>query len=59
MPINTALKQQLLQSADAHQLQQIAQKNGLSTLRQEGAYLVMQGITTPTEVVRATRGCED
>lgn len=59
MPINTALKQQLLQSADAHQLQQIAQKSGLSTLRQEGAYLVIQGITTPTEVVRATRGCED
>lgn len=59
MIINTALKQQLLKSADAHQLQQLAQKGGLSTLREEGAYLVLQGITTPTEVIRATRGCDD
>ena len=59
MPINTALKQQLLKSPDASELQRIAQKSGLSTLRQEGAYLVIQGITTPTEVIRATRGCDD
>jgi len=59
MPINTALKKQLLKSPDASELQRIAQKSGLSTLRQEGAYLVMQGLTTPTEVIRATRGCND
>lgn len=58
MPMNSSLKQQLLQSADAHQLQRIALQNGLRTLRNEGALLVLQGITTPKEVIRATRGCE-
>jgi len=59
MTINTALKQQLLQSADAFQLQQVALKSGLTTLRQEGAFLVKQGLTTVKEVIRATRGCEE
>jgi general secretion pathway protein E len=59
MVMNGEIKQQLLQSADARQLQLVAQKMGLSTLRQEGAFLVKKGITTPAEVVRATRGCEE
>ena len=59
MTMNTPLKQQLLQSADAYQLQQIALKSGLTTLRQEGAILVKQGLTTVKEVIRATRGCDE
>jgi general secretion pathway protein E len=59
MTINTPLKKQLLHSPDSYQLQQIALQNGLSTLRQEGSYLVIKGLTTPKEVLRATRGCEE
>ena len=59
MPMSNAIKQQLLKSADAHQLQQIALQSGLSSLRKEGSFLVIQGITTPTEVIRATRGCAE
>ena len=59
MPMSNAIKQQLLKSADAHQLQQIALQSGLSSLRKEGSFLVIQGVTTPTEVIRATRGCAE
>lgn len=59
MILSSSIKQQLLRSADAHQLQKIALEGGLSSLRQEGAYLVRDGITTSAEVLRATRGCDD
>ena len=59
MIMNSALKQQLLISADAHQLQEVAQRCGVSSLRKEGALLVKMGITTPSEVIRATRGCQE
>lgn len=58
MIINNELKQQLLKSADAHQLQVMALKLGMSNLRHEGALLVLDGITTTEEVLRVTRGCE-
>lgn len=58
MIINNELKQQLLKSADAHQLQLMAVKLGMSNLRHEGALLVLEGITTTEEVLRVTRGCE-
>ena len=59
MVINNELKQQLLKSADAHQLQMMALKLGMSNLRHEGAYLASLGITTTEEVLRVTRGCEE
>jgi general secretion pathway protein E len=59
MVLNSALKQQLLKSADAYQLQEMAIKQGMSSLRREGSLLVLEGITTSAEVLRATRGCED
>ena len=58
MVINNELKQQLLKSADAHQLQVMALNQGMSNLRHEGAILVLEGITTTEEVLRVTRGCE-
>lgn len=59
MPVNHVIKTQLLQSADAHQLQQTALAQGMSNLRRQGALLVLEGITSADEVLRVTRGCEE
>ena len=58
MTLNNALKEQLLKSADAHRLQELALAQGMSSLRHEGALLVLEGITSSEEVLRVTRGCE-
>jgi len=58
MILNNALKEQLLKSADANKLQELALSQGMSSLRREGALLVLQGITSSEEVLRVTRGCE-
>ena len=59
MHLNTAIKRQIIKSADAMELQKVAINTGMKTLRTEGSYLVAQGITTSAEVLRVTRGCED
>ena len=59
MNLTSPIKRQLLQSADALELQKVALACGMSGLREEGAYLVKDGITTSAEVLRVTRGCED
>ena len=58
MVLNNELKQQLLRSADAMQLQQMALKQGMSNLRREGCFLVLQGISSSEEVLRVTRSSE-
>lgn len=58
LTLNSSFKQQLLKSADAHQLQELALQQGMSSLRREGALLVLEGVTSSEEVLRATRGCE-
>lgn len=59
MNLTSPIKRQLLRSADALELQKVALACGMSGLREEGAYLVKDGITTSAEVLRVTRGCED
>lgn len=59
MAMNGALKKQLLHSADAHELQKVALAQGMSSLRREGALLVLAGITSTAEVLRVTRGSEE
>jgi len=58
MIVNHAIKQQLLKSADAHQLQRLALELGMSSLRNEGASLVILGVTSSEEVLRVTRAFE-
>lgn len=55
MTVDTEIKRQLLKSPDAMELQKVALQKGMSSLRQEGAKLVIQGITTSAEVLRVTR----
>ncbi len=59
MPLTGSIKRQLLQSADALELHRVASLSGMSTLRQEGAYLASIGKTSTSEVLRVTRGCEE
>lgn len=59
MPVTSTIKRQLLQSPDALELQKTAFASGMTALRQEGALLALQGLTTSSEVLRVTRGCEE
>jgi general secretion pathway protein E len=59
MVMSAGIKRQLLSSADAHALRDIALNEGLKTLRQEGARLVAEGLTTPEELARATQSGGD
>ncbi|MBS0653421.1 MAG: type II secretion system ATPase GspE [Verrucomicrobia bacterium] len=58
MVVTGAIKQQLLKSADAMELQRVALEKGMMSLRQEGSLLAIQGKTSSSEVLRVTRGCE-
>lgn len=58
MPVTSAIKSQIMRSGDSGQLQKIAQERGMLTLREEGAFLVKQGLTTQAEVLRVSRGTE-
>lgn len=59
MPLSSSIKQQLLKSPDAHQLQILARQEGVKSLLEEGAFLVVKGITSSEEVLRVTRNCEE
>ncbi|MBJ7449009.1 MAG: type II secretion system ATPase GspE [Parachlamydiales bacterium] len=55
MVVNAHIKKQIVKSADAADLRQIAEDTGMKSLRIHGTHLVKQGITTINEVLRVTR----
>jgi general secretion pathway protein E len=59
MPVTSTIKRQLLLSPDALELQRVAFAGGMTGLRQGGALLAIQGLTSSSEVLRVTRSCED
>ncbi len=59
MPLTSAIKQQLLVSADALELQRIALKGGMISLRRAGALLALEGKIASSEVLRVSRSCEE
>lgn len=59
MRVNSAVQQQIVHSADAVAMRRIALEQGMSTLRDHGAELVRQGITTISEVLRVIRSVEE
>lgn len=59
LPVTSTIKRQLLQSPDALELQRVAAGSGMTSLRQAGALLAIQGLTSTSEVLRVTRGCEE
>jgi type IV pilus assembly protein PilB len=50
------LKEMVLQGASTAELKAAAIKGGMKTLRQSGIVKVMEGMTTPEEVMRVTMG---
>ncbi len=53
------IKKQMLHSQDSLEMRKVALANGMKSLLYHGAQLVLQGVTTVTEVLRATRGFEE
>lgn len=56
--VGNAIHKQIVTSPDAIELRRLAIENGMTTLLAHGAHLVQNGITTVSEVLRATRGIE-
>lgn len=56
MTIDYKIQQQIVKSANAIDLRNIALERGMIGLRQHGAELVKAGVTTVAEVLRVTRG---
>jgi type IV pilus assembly protein PilB len=54
MPISGPLRDAILKSAPTEQLREIAQAEGMKTLRQAGLEQVLEGTTTVDEVLRVT-----
>ncbi len=56
MPLNDAVRHQMLESPDAVHMRKVALEAGMQTLKLHGAELVKQGQTTVAEVLRVSRG---
>jgi general secretion pathway protein E len=54
-----AIKKQMLKSPDSIEMRRVAIENGMKSLLHHGALLVKEGITTISEVLRASRGFEE
>jgi type II secretory ATPase GspE/PulE/Tfp pilus assembly ATPase PilB-like protein len=54
MPISDVIKNAIFKMIDFNKLRKIAKKQGLRTLREDGMYKVIRGVTTIEEVLRVT-----
>ena len=59
LPIDREVRKAIMERADADSIHQMAIKNGMRTLLQDGLDKVKNGLTTPTELSRALMGTED
>jgi len=55
MAISYPIRQKILQHCSSGELKQMAQKEGMRTLSQDGWRLVEAGVTTPDEILRVTK----
>lgn len=55
MSVGHVVQRQIIKSADAIELRHLALQQGMSSLREHGAELVVQGVTTVAEVLRVTK----
>jgi type IV pilus assembly protein PilB len=59
MPINDSLRNLVLKRANASDVTEQARADGMMTLRQAGVRLMLEGVTTPEEVLRVLYAEED
>lgn len=55
MDLSYEIRQMILKSCSAGQIAEVARKNGMRTLADDGWRLVREGLTTPEEVMRVTK----
>lgn len=55
MIVDDEIKKLVLKTSDANQINELALKQGMITLQKDGIDKVLNGITTPEEVLRVTR----
>lgn len=58
MTVSNEIRKQIAHSPDAVDMRRIALKQGMTSLRDHGARLVREGLTTVAEVLRVTRSVE-
>jgi type IV pilus assembly protein PilB len=54
LPVSQELRDMILRNAPTAELRQVAQSEGMKTLRQAGLLKVLDGVTTVEEVLRVT-----
>ena len=55
MSLNQKVRQHILQNCSSGELKELAIKDGMTTLSEDGWRLVIEGITTPDEILRVTK----
>jgi len=55
MELNDELRQMIMTNADSGKLTEIARRQGMRNLREDGWMKVSQGLTTASEVTRVTQ----
>jgi len=55
LPINDQIQRLILEKRDSNIIKEVARKNGMRTLREDGWMKVKQGVTTISEVLRVTQ----
>lgn len=55
MVLDNEIRRMILKSCSSGEILEVARRNGLRTLREDGWRLVREGVTTPDEVMRVTK----
>ena len=55
MELNDEIRKMIMQNEDAASITNVARRNGMRNLREDGWLKVSQGVTTPDEVMRVTQ----
>ncbi len=58
LPIDEAIRREILKSADSGTIQRVAQSRGMTLLREDGTRKVIAGVTSVEEVLAATQAGE-
>lgn len=56
MAMTMPIRQRILQNCSSNEIKELALKDGMGTLGNDGWRLVREGVTTPDEVLRVTKG---
>lgn len=58
MPVTSSIKKQIMKTVDSSSIRKTAIEQGMTSLLENSAELIKNGITTPSEVLRVTKGID-